>query len=87
MQEFNLKNQSQNQRYGSNFRWKKTCCFEDILGDEDHLGDMDFKVTGTSEGITACQMDIKIKGLSHEILVEALNQAKDGRLHIFFKIN
>ena len=58
----------------------------DILGDEDHLGDMDFKVTGTSEGITACQMDIKIKGLSYEILVKALKQARDGRLHILNKI-
>ncbi|MBO0591986.1 polyribonucleotide nucleotidyltransferase [Cellulophaga sp. E16_2] len=58
----------------------------DILGDEDHLGDMDFKVTGTSEGITACQMDIKIKGLSYEILVNALKQARDGRLHILGKI-
>ncbi len=58
----------------------------DILGDEDHLGDMDFKVTGTSEGITACQMDIKIKGLSYEILVKALKQARDGRLHILEKI-
>ena len=54
----------------------------DILGDEDHLGDMDFKVTGTREGITACQMDIKIKGLSYEILTQALMQAKDGRMHI-----
>ncbi len=54
----------------------------DILGDEDHLGDMDFKVTGTEDGITACQMDIKVKGLSYEILVKALMQAKDGRLHI-----
>ncbi len=54
----------------------------DILGDEDHLGDMDFKVTGTSKGITACQMDIKIQGLSYEVLIEALNQAKDGRAHI-----
>ena len=54
----------------------------DILGDEDHLGDMDFKVTGTKNGITACQMDIKIKGLSYEILVKALKQAKDGRIHI-----
>ncbi|WP_421754608.1 polyribonucleotide nucleotidyltransferase [Croceimicrobium sp.] len=54
----------------------------DILGDEDHLGDMDFKVTGTKAGITACQMDIKIKGLSYEILEKALNQAKDGRMHI-----
>jgi polyribonucleotide nucleotidyltransferase len=58
----------------------------DILGDEDHLGDMDFKVTGTSEGITACQMDIKIKGLSYEILVSALKQAREGRLHILGKI-
>jgi len=58
----------------------------DILGDEDHLGDMDFKVTGTSEGITACQMDIKIKGLSYEILVKALKQAREGRLHILGKI-
>ncbi|MBT3560654.1 MAG: polyribonucleotide nucleotidyltransferase [Flavobacteriaceae bacterium] len=58
----------------------------DILGDEDHLGDMDFKVTGTSDGITACQMDIKIKGLSYDILVKALNQAKDGRLHILSKL-
>ena len=59
----------------------------DILGDEDHLGDMDFKVTGTSEGITACQMDIKIKGLSYEILVNALKQARDGRLHILNKMS
>jgi len=58
----------------------------DILGDEDHLGDMDFKVTGTSEGITACQMDIEIKGLSYEILVNALKQARAGRLHILDKI-
>ena len=54
----------------------------DILGDEDHLGDMDFKVTGTRDGITACQMDIKIKGLSYEILTQALMQAKEGRLYI-----
>jgi polyribonucleotide nucleotidyltransferase len=58
----------------------------DILGDEDHLGDMDFKVTGTTEGITACQMDIKIKGLPYEILVSALKQARAGRLHILGKI-
>jgi polyribonucleotide nucleotidyltransferase len=58
----------------------------DILGDEDHLGDMDFKVTGTDEGITACQMDIKIKGLSYEILVNALKQARAGRLHILDKL-
>ena len=54
----------------------------DILGDEDHLGDMDFKVTGTNNGITACQMDIKIKGLSYEIIVKALEQARVGRLEI-----
>ncbi|MCH1433053.1 MAG: polyribonucleotide nucleotidyltransferase [Flavobacteriaceae bacterium] len=54
----------------------------DILGDEDHLGDMDFKVTGTADGITACQMDIKIKGLRFDIMTKALNQAKEGRLHI-----
>lgn len=58
----------------------------DILGDEDHLGDMDFKVCGTTDGITACQMDIKIEGLSYEILEKALNQARDGRLHILDKI-
>ena len=58
----------------------------DILGDEDHLGDMDFKVTGTLDGITACQMDIKIKGLSYEILGKALKQAREGRLHILEKI-
>lgn len=54
----------------------------DILGDEDHLGDMDFKVTGTVDGITACQMDIKVKGLPYDILVKALKQAREGRLHI-----
>jgi len=54
----------------------------DILGDEDHLGDMDFKVTGTEKGITACQMDIKVKGLSYDILTKALEQSKAGRLHI-----
>jgi polyribonucleotide nucleotidyltransferase len=58
----------------------------DILGDEDHLGDMDFKVCGTADGITACQMDIKVQGLSYEILDKALNQARDGRLHILEKI-
>src|SRR5690606_27663434 len=54
----------------------------DILGDEDHLGDMDFKVTGTEKGIVACQMDLKINGLKWEVLVQALNQAKEARLHI-----
>lgn len=60
----------------------KFAVLSDILGDEDHLGDMDFKVTGTDAGITACQMDIKIKGLSFEIMEKALDQARDGRLHI-----
>jgi polyribonucleotide nucleotidyltransferase len=60
----------------------KYAVLSDILGDEDHLGDMDFKVTGTRDGITACQMDIKVEGLSHEILSEALEQARKGRLHI-----
>lgn len=59
----------------------------DILGDEDFLGDMDFKVAGTKDGITACQMDIKIGGLSVEIMKKALNQAKEGRLHILDKMN
>ena len=59
----------------------------DILGDEDHLGDMDFKVTGTADGITATQMDIKCDGLSYEILEKALLQARDGRLHILNLIN
>ncbi|MBL6874077.1 MAG: polyribonucleotide nucleotidyltransferase [Flavobacteriales bacterium] len=58
----------------------------DILGDEDHLGDMDFKVCGTVDGITACQMDIKVQGLSYEILDKALSQARNGRLHILEKI-
>lgn len=59
----------------------------DILGDEDHLGDMDFKVTGTSKGVTAIQMDIKITGLTHDILAKALDQARTGRLHILEKMN
>lgn len=54
----------------------------DILGDEDHLGDMDFKVTGTRDGITACQMDIKVDGMSYEVLSQALEQAREGRMHI-----
>lgn len=64
----------------------KYAVLSDILGDEDHLGDMDFKVTGTADGITACQMDIKVKGLSYEILVNALKQAGAGRLHILSKL-
>ena len=60
----------------------KYAILSDILGDEDHLGDMDFKVTGTEDGITACQMDIKIDGLKYEVLEEAMAQAREGRLHI-----
>ena len=60
----------------------KYAVLSDILGDEDHLGDMDFKVTGTEKGITACQMDLKVNGLSYSILEEALAQARNGRLHI-----
>ncbi|WP_088653187.1 polyribonucleotide nucleotidyltransferase [Geofilum rhodophaeum] len=64
----------------------KYLVLSDILGDEDHLGDMDFKVTGTEKGITATQMDIKVDGLSYEILEKALNQAREGRMHILGKI-
>jgi polyribonucleotide nucleotidyltransferase len=64
----------------------KFAVLSDILGDEDHLGDMDFKVTGTANGITACQMDIKIQGLSFEIMEQALNQAREGRAHILGKM-
>jgi len=65
----------------------KWAVLSDILGDEDHLGDMDFKVTGTVDGATACQMDIKCDGLSYEILTQALLQAKEGRMHILNIIN
>jgi polyribonucleotide nucleotidyltransferase len=65
----------------------KYAILSDILGDEDHLGDMDFKVTGTQDGITACQMDLKVDGLSYEVLEEALMQAKAGRLHILSIMN
>ncbi len=61
---------------------KNYVVLSDILGDEDHLGDMDFKVTGTTQGITACQMDIKVDGLTYDVLLQALNQAKEGRMHI-----
>ncbi len=61
---------------------ERTAILTDILGTEDHLGDMDFKLTGTRDGITACQMDIKIAGLSHELMSQALNKAKDARIHI-----
>jgi polyribonucleotide nucleotidyltransferase len=60
----------------------KYAILSDILGDEDHLGDMDFKVTGTDKGITACQMDLKVEGLTYDVLREALLQAKEGRIHI-----
>ncbi|MGN7809159.1 polyribonucleotide nucleotidyltransferase [Flavobacterium sp. KACC 22758] len=65
---------------------EKFAVLSDILGDEDHLGDMDFKVTGTADGITACQMDIKIDGLRYDIMEQALAQARDGRLHILGKL-
>jgi polyribonucleotide nucleotidyltransferase len=65
----------------------KYSILSDILGDEDHLGDMDFKVTGTAKGITACQMDLKVEGLDYAVLKEALHQAKAGRLHILDEIN
>ncbi len=65
---------------------KRYVVLSDILGDEDHLGDMDFKVCGTRDGITACQMDIKVEGLSYEILTEALAQAKAGRMYILGEI-
>jgi polyribonucleotide nucleotidyltransferase len=69
------------EKKGTNF-----AVLSDILGDEDHLGDMDFKVCGTKDGITATQMDIKVDGLSFEILEKALNQAREGRLHIMGKV-
>ncbi|MDP2388620.1 MAG: polyribonucleotide nucleotidyltransferase [Bacteroidota bacterium] len=65
----------------------KYAILSDILGDEDHLGDMDFKVCGTKDGITACQMDLKVNGLPFEVMEQALNQAKEGRLHILGEIN
>ncbi|MBN8566955.1 MAG: polyribonucleotide nucleotidyltransferase [Flavobacteriales bacterium] len=65
---------------------QKFAVLSDILGDEDHLGDMDFKVTGTADGITACQMDIKIDGLRYDIMEQALDQAREGRLHILGKL-
>ncbi len=65
---------------------KRIEILSDILGDEDHLGDMDFKVAGTEEGVTALQMDIKVPGISREILERALSQAREGRLHILEKM-
>ena len=66
---------------------EKVAILSDILGDEDHLGDMDFKVAGTAEGITALQMDIKIGGITREIMSQALHQAREARLHILGKMN
>jgi polyribonucleotide nucleotidyltransferase len=66
---------------------KRFAVLSDILGDEDHLGDMDFKVTGTSKGICACQMDLKVDGLPYDVLLQALNQARAGRLHILEEMN
>jgi polyribonucleotide nucleotidyltransferase len=71
----------------SDAKTKKYAILSDILGDEDHLGDMDFKVTGTAKGITACQMDLKVEGLDYSVLKEALYQAKEGRLHILDEIS
>ena len=65
----------------------RTAILSDILGTEDHLGDMDFKVTGTADGITACQMDIKVTGLSRDVLVQAMDQARNGRMHILDKMD
>ncbi len=70
----------------SDSKSKRYAILSDILGDEDHLGDMDFKVTGTRDGITATQMDIKVDGLPYEVLAEALEQARKGRLHILDKM-
>lgn len=70
----------------SNAQTGQYAILSDILGDEDHLGDMDFKVTGTEKGITACQMDLKVEGLNYSVLKEALYQAKEGRLHILKEI-
>jgi polyribonucleotide nucleotidyltransferase len=64
----------------------KVTVLTDIQGEEDHMGDMDFKVTGTADGITACQMDIKVRGISLEVMGEALDQARNGRLHILGKM-
>ena len=66
---------------------KKYAVLSDILGDEDHLGDMDFKVTGTKDGITATQMDLKVDGLPYEVMAKALDQARQGRLHILVEMN
>jgi polyribonucleotide nucleotidyltransferase len=65
----------------------ESAVLSDILGDEDHLGDMDFKVAGTSEGVTAIQMDIKVRGISKEIMKTVLDQAREGRLHILGKMS
>src|SRR5688572_33246850 len=65
---------------------EKIAILSDILGDEDHLGDMDFKVCGTADGVTAFQMDLKIGGVSREIMEKALEQAREGRLHVLSKM-
>lgn len=70
----------------SDTKTNRFAVLSDILGDEDHLGDMDFKVTGTEDGITACQMDIKVDGMPYEVLAQALEQAKRGRMHILGEI-
>jgi polyribonucleotide nucleotidyltransferase len=70
----------------SDFSTGRWAVLSDILGDEDHLGDMDFKVTGTANGITACQMDMKVEGLSYDVLTQALEQSKAGRMHILSKM-
>jgi polyribonucleotide nucleotidyltransferase len=70
----------------SDTKTNRFAVLSDILGDEDHLGDMDFKVTGTEDGITACQMDIKVDGMPYEVLAQALDQAKRGRMHILGEI-
>src|SRR5205823_961704 len=66
---------------------ERVAILSDILGNEDHLGDMDFKVCGTRDGITACQMDMKIKGIDFALLEKALMQARDGRMHILAKMD
>ena len=73
-------------RHGPHQRDNKFAVLTDILGDEDHLGDMDFKVAGTTAGITALQMDIKIQGITKEIMQVALAQAKEARMHILGKM-
>ena len=84
-QVFHLKNHVAGVAMGLVKDGNKFAILTDILGDEDHLGDMDFKVAGTENGITALQMDIKIAGINKDILSVALDQAKEGRMHILSK--